>query len=50
MDYNKLIELIKELSGSSDVILGDSRIDKDTIYLELKLVEPQEVEPLIPEN
>lgn len=40
MDFNKLFEMIKELSGSEDIILKDLRKDDKTIYIELDLVEP----------
>jgi len=51
MDFNKVFEMIKELSENKDLVLKDLRKDNKIIYLELELVEPvnEELQKLIKE-
>ena len=39
MDYNKLIKMIKELSGADEIKLTELRKDGSKIYIELEEME-----------
>ena len=50
MDFNKLFDMISELSGNDDIVLGDMRVDGKKIFIELDLIPKVDQEDkIIPE-